>query len=104
MINTNSTIMTMNDREYSALQRATAQLRADQPEEKPKRVLRPRDKVPKSEHDFTYWDKQSLKWTVYVKFEGVKTYVGKTYYEDRIPAMKRAITKKLRAEGELRLA
>ena len=87
MINTNNPLLTMNDREYSALQRATASRRAMQAPPKPPRKNRPKDHIRQAGHDLTYWDEQSPKWKVYVKFRRKKIYCGKTYDQDNAPAM-----------------
>ena len=98
MINTNSPLMTMNDREYDALQRATALLRAKQPKPKPPRKNRPKDQIKQSVHGFTYWDEMSLKWKVYVKHNRKKVYCGKTYDQDNAPAMQQAKLDELNAK------
>ena len=95
MINTNSTIQqhkTLTDLGFDDMKafhitNATAKIRANTPEPKPARKNRPSNQIPKSKHPLTYWDEQSLKWKVYVKYKGKKHYCGKTSDESKAPAM-----------------
>jgi len=55
-----------NDKEISALERATAKLRLKQPVKKTSGMVG------------IYWSQKSRNWTVYSKTNGVKSYVGVT--------------------------
>lgn len=98
MINTNSTIYNMHDREYAAMQRGAAALMAKQPKPTPARVSRPKSEIPQSGIPYVTWDKSKAKdgmWSVNVIYKGVKKFCGLTFNKYDGPYMQSKKTAEL---------
>ena len=92
MINTNSTIYNMHDREYAAMQRGAAALMAKQTKPKPKGRIRPKSERPQSGIKGVTWDKSAGKdgmWSVRVIYKGKRKFCGLTFNKYDGPYMKK---------------
>lgn len=93
-----SHLLQLNDRENLSLAKALAELHANQPAKEPKRTLRPRSDVPKSNFSYVYWDETKGKWGVFVHFKGKRYWCGSTYYQERAPDMQARKIEELKAK------